>query len=265
VFFSSYIDSGAICEYRRLSSANVRKMPRAIASRSPPPVRTRSPFLPFTIAVPVSWHDGSTPPAAALSVTVAQPGTPLFYFNNVGIGNDSDPTRADFDGDGFSLSEQALAAGGAPPGGHVPVGGFSFAWPTDPVDEPDNIMVGGGGQTLDLSGTPASATRLSVLGTGTNGNVTGTLTITYTDGSTQAATIGFGDWTLGAGGEGLQYGNLVAVRMPYRNGSGGPDQVTTYVFATAPIMLTAGRTVASVTLPSALNGGDMHVFAVATG
>ena len=39
-------------------------MPRAIASRSPPPVSTSSPFLPFTIAVPVSWHDGRMPPAA---------------------------------------------------------------------------------------------------------------------------------------------------------------------------------------------------------
>ncbi len=39
-------------------------MPCAIASRSPPPVSTCSPFLPFTIAVPVSWHDGRMPPAA---------------------------------------------------------------------------------------------------------------------------------------------------------------------------------------------------------
>jgi len=39
-------------------------MPREIASRSPPPVTTSSPFFPLTIAVPVSWHEGSTPPAA---------------------------------------------------------------------------------------------------------------------------------------------------------------------------------------------------------
>ena len=38
-------------------------MPRAMASSSPPPVNTNWPFLPFTMAVPVSWHIGSTPPA----------------------------------------------------------------------------------------------------------------------------------------------------------------------------------------------------------
>ena len=38
--------------------------PRAIASSSPPPVKTNWPFLALTIAVPVSWHIGSTPPAA---------------------------------------------------------------------------------------------------------------------------------------------------------------------------------------------------------
>jgi hypothetical protein len=42
-------------------------MPRDRASSSPPPVRTNWPFLPFTIAVPVSWHDGRIPPAAMLA------------------------------------------------------------------------------------------------------------------------------------------------------------------------------------------------------
>ena len=35
-----------------------------MAASSPPPVNTYWPFLPLTIAVPVSWHIGSTPPAA---------------------------------------------------------------------------------------------------------------------------------------------------------------------------------------------------------
>ena len=35
-----------------------------MAASSPPPVTTYWPFLAFTMAVPVSWQDGRTPPAA---------------------------------------------------------------------------------------------------------------------------------------------------------------------------------------------------------
>ena len=42
-------------------------MPRLMARSSSPPVSTSSPRLPMTIAVPVSWHIGSTPPAAMLA------------------------------------------------------------------------------------------------------------------------------------------------------------------------------------------------------
>ena len=42
-------------------------MPSASAPASPPPVHTRWPFLPMTMAVPVSWHIGSTLPAAMLA------------------------------------------------------------------------------------------------------------------------------------------------------------------------------------------------------
>ncbi|OLB76443.1 MAG: alpha-mannosidase [Actinobacteria bacterium 13_2_20CM_2_71_6] len=216
--------------------------------------------------VPVTLHaaDGSALPDTAVSLTVARVGTLLWYYNNTGVSDDNAPGGADLDGGGFSYSEQALVAAGARPGGQVNAGSFSFTWPADPVALPDNIMVGGGNQTLDLSGTPATATKLALLGSGTNGNVAGTLTITYTDGTTQAAQVGFGDWTLGGGGEGLQFGNVVAAATPYRNSSGGPQQVFTYVFATAPIALQAGKQVASVTLPATTNGGDMHVFSIAT-
>ncbi len=42
-------------------------MPRERASSSPPSVSTFWPRLPMTIAVPVSWHIGSTPAAAMLA------------------------------------------------------------------------------------------------------------------------------------------------------------------------------------------------------
>ena len=53
---------------------------------------------------------------------------------------------------------------------------------------------------------------------------------------------------------------------PYRNASGSdPQQIRTMVFGTNPITLDAGKTVASVTLPSNVSGGALHVFAIAVG
>ncbi len=46
-----------------MSESKASKTPREIASSSFPPVSTVSVRLPTTIAVPVSWHIGSTPPA----------------------------------------------------------------------------------------------------------------------------------------------------------------------------------------------------------
>jgi predicted alpha-1,2-mannosidase len=214
----------------------------------------------YQVPVALTAPDGSALPTATLSLTVAQPNTVFWYYNNTGVSDDANPNQADLDGVGFSLSEQALVKAGVSPGGQVSAGGITFGWPGDPVALPDNIQVGGGNQTINLSGSP---TKLSLLGCATNGNATGTVTITYTDGTTQTAQVGFGDWTLFAGGEGIQFGNSVAAQMPYRNGSGGTQQVTTYLFATAPVTL-AGKPIASVTLPSSVSGGDMHLFAVGT-
>jgi hypothetical protein len=64
----------------------------------------------------------------------------------------------------------------------------------------------------------------------------------------------------------VQSGNTVAVKTSYRNNSSGTKEtVATYVFATGAIALTSGKTVASVTLPSSVNQGALHVFAIATG
>ena len=106
----------------------------------------------------------------------------------------------------------------------------------------------------------AGATELGVMGSATNGPSSGTLTITYTDGSTQTATLGFSDWTSGS----PSFGNGVAASMPYRNSSGGSSQqLATKVFTTN-IGLEAGKTVASVTLPDGANQGLLHVFALGT-
>ncbi len=227
----------------------------------------------LTVSVPAGLADGarripvtfSAPGVAStqavLTVLVAQPNSWLATVDNAGISPDSDSSAANFDGGGWSYSADALAAAGATPGGTVTSDGIKFTWPSFPAGDPDNAVANG--QTVNVTGT---GTRLALLGAGSNGNAQGTLTITYTDGSKSTATIGTSDWTLGGGGAQPSFGNRIVLSTPYRNAAGtDPQQIRTMVFGTAPITLDAGKTVASVTLPSNVSGGVLHVFAIAIG
>lgn len=221
----------------------------------------------YSVPVTLTSASGTALPRASLAVTVAAKNSVLWNLNNAGISADDDNPQANFDGQGWSYSAKALAGAGAKPGGTVSAGGFDFVWPAVGPGDPDNIEVVGGGpaQTLDVSDGPADATRLSLLGSAINGATTGSVTLTYTDGTTERQQVGFSDWTLGGGTQQPSFGNVVALHTTYRDVSGGGvDQVGTDVFATAPIALAPGKRLATVTLPDATDGGVMHVFAVAT-
>lgn len=154
-----------------------------------------------------------------------------------------------------------LAQAGFNPGATVSVNGTSYTWPNVSAGSYDNIEVHG--QTLQLPGAKAGASQLAFLGSATNGDTQGTVTITYTDGSTQTAQLGFSDWTLGAGSEPIAFNNVIAAKMSYRDSGGSPDQTTTYLFGSAPISLDTSKTVASITLTGPNNQGALHVFALA--
>ncbi|HEY0807686.1 MAG TPA: glycoside hydrolase domain-containing protein, partial [Pseudonocardiaceae bacterium] len=224
-------------------------------------VAAGTPFGTYHIPVSVTGPSGPLS-AGALTVLVAIPGSIQAAYDNVGQSPDSNTSVANLDGDGFAYSATALAAAGVTPGSTLTANGVKLTWPSAAVGDPDNVMAQG--QTINLPGASSTATMLELLGSATNGNTSGTLTITYTDGTTQAATIGFSDWTLGGGGGTPAFGNQIAVTTPYRNmTSGGAQQIATDVFATTPIALAAGKTVASVSLPASTSGGGMiHVFAV---
>jgi hypothetical protein len=200
----------------------------------------------------------------SVSVIVAKPGDLAPFFDNTGISDDSAPTAANYDGGGWSYSEQALTGAGLAPGGSVTSGGITYTWPDVPAAKPDNITVGG--QTIPVS-APSGATKLGFLGSATNAGSdgsSGTATITYTDGTTSTGTLGFSDWTLGGGGGTPRSDNTIVTSTPYRNHTSGKDNVKTYVFA-ATLPLTSGKTVASVTLPSSLTEGSIGVFSIAAG
>jgi len=185
-------------------------------------------------------------------------------FDNTGISDNSDVSAANYDGVGDSFSAQALAAGTpAPltPGGHVTVGGTTFTWPDVASGTPDNVVAAG--QTINLSG---SGTDLGFLGAAAFGSANGTGTITYTDGTTQSFTISFADWYNNAPVAGSQIATTTT-SWNFTNSTQTTHPVSVY-FSSVPLQ--AGKTVASVTLPTvSSSAGDnvnaMHIFAIAVG
>ncbi|WP_034264649.1 glycoside hydrolase family 3 C-terminal domain-containing protein [Actinospica robiniae] len=178
-------------------------------------------------------------------------------YNNDAITSDSNRGGANLDGAGASYSQQALASVGVTPGVALVHDGLTFAWPDTQIGQADNVVAAG--QTIDLSG---SGSTLGFLGTSTWGPITGTGTITYTDGSTQPYTVGFGDWANGT----APTGGDVAIRAPYGSQPGNKTgwQTTIDYF---PVTLDPAKTVKWITLPQGNpnpQGGipAMHVFAV---
>jgi hypothetical protein len=191
------------------------------------------------------------------SAIVARPGDLAPFFNDAGISDDTNQAAANFDGLGYSYSEQALTAAGLAPGAAITSGGVQYNWPGAAAGQPDNLIAAG--QVITVPPV-AGATELGVMGSASNGPSSGTLTITYTDGTTQSATLGFTDWTSGS----PSFGNATVAAMSYRNSaSGTSQQIGTKVYTTN-IALQPGKTVASVTLPSGANQGELHVFALGT-
>jgi predicted alpha-1,2-mannosidase len=207
--------------------------------------------LSFTLGTTAntSWAtaSGDAPPSYA--------GNPTY--SDIGISADSSSSAADFDGVGYSYSATALSTAGVSPGSTITANGVKFTWPNVAAGQPDNYEANG--QTVPASGSGA----ISFLGSASNGPSTGAAVVNYTDGTSQSVPITFSDWTLGGGGSSVVASDSIAVTTAYRNQSGASsDSVKSYLFATDPMNLAAGKTVASVTLPSNVASGMLHVFAV---
>jgi predicted alpha-1,2-mannosidase len=218
----------------------------------------------YTVSFSFNSPSGSVIPVQ-LTVVVAKPGDLAPYYNVTGIGNDGSTGSANYDGDGFSYSEQALTAAGLAPGATVTSGGIGYTWPDVAAGQPDAVEAAG--QTIPVTTAPG-ASSIGFLGSGTNAGSTGasgTVTITYTDGTTSTATLGMSDWTLAGGGGKPQFGNVIAATTPYRDVVDGTKQtINTYVFA-ASVAVDSSKTVASITLPATVDNGSIGIFAISAG
>ncbi|MFC9635714.1 lectin [Streptomyces mirabilis] len=222
----------------------------------------------FPVTFALTDHStGAALSGATLRVAVAKAGALWPYATNEGIYPDGTSYSGGFDGGGWAFSQNALSAAGVTSGSTLTVDGISYTWPAVTSGQLDNLEMAG--QTIPMpAGT--SGASLGLLGSAANAptdgsGVSGTVTVTYTDGTTSQATVGFSDWTLNGGSSKPLAGDTTAVTTAYRNtGSGGRDNVKTYVFATkAP--LDASKQVASITLPVTGSTGTNHLFAYGFG
>jgi beta-glucosidase len=216
-----------------------------------------------TLQVEIRSTAGWQPSVVKASATVTVPYSSLVAaYNNTGISDNSDVAAADYDGVGDSYSAQALAAG-APtpltPGGQVTVGGTTLTWPSAAAGTPDNVVTAG--QTVALSG---SGTDLGFLGASQNGTASGTVTVNYTDGSSQSFNLNMADWYANSPAVGNQLLTTTS-SWNFTSSTQTAHPVSIY-FASVP--LEAGKTVASVTLPVLSNAGGttaMHIFSMGIG
>lgn len=192
-------------------------------------------------------RSGASGSAVAANQIYVNYGSLAAAYNHVSITSLATRAQGDFDGGKASFSAEALAAQGVDPGSTVraalPGGDVDFTWP-DYVDGAVNA-VALDGQTISVSG---QGTHLAVLtSAAVGGGVSPTLTVTYTDGTSQRESLFVPNW-LKAG-----LGSATAViDTKGRNNAASATieyaQYTYSVFANS-IRLNPSKTVESVTLP----------------
>jgi Pro-kumamolisin, activation domain len=134
---------------------------------------------------------------------------------------------------------------------------FSFG----PANAPNAVTGSGSGPIALPAGSFAT---LQMLATGIEGNqASQAITVTYTDNSSSQFTQSFSDWcsALNGGGcvsTGNNPGESVAVAMPYRDTTTGPDNRVFYLYHYS-FALNTNKMVQSLTLP---NNRDVVVLAV---
>ena len=171
-------------------------------------------------------------------------------FNGVGVAPSTDTGEGNFDGGGFSFEAQQLSADGFGPGDKVAVDGEALTLPDVSAGDPDEITAEG--QVIDLN---QRGSELGVLGAGTFGTQSGTVTITYTDGTTQTDTLSLADWYA----DSAATGTFIAASSPWNvppseTSLFGPQTVAVYY---AQIPVDASKAIASVTVP---DNPQMHLF-----
>lgn len=176
------------------------------------------------------------------------------------------------DGQGWAYNSASLAQVGFAAGktGSYTVGQqtMMFEVPNIAPSAPDTIVPQG--QTFPLT-LPAGATKISFVGLANEKqDLSSTVTLNFSDGSTQQTNVAFGDWVGNATSP--RAGNTVVTAPTNRLYGTGDDDKKAALFGTDPVVLDLGsdgkaKTLVSITMdrsPNTLRQGMIHIAAVAT-
>ncbi len=159
-------------------------------------------------------------------------------YNGDGVATEVDPKEGNFDGQGNSY-----AAGLLPRPGPATFGGVIYQAPPTTGAEPNFVKANGQAVVLPTG----RYSRLDIVGAASNGS-TGSdglaAIVTYQDGSTAAAPLRFTNWA----SRQPDFGNGVALRMPYRLGAGGKSAVPSSLYQTS-LQLDAHKQIRAISLP----------------
>ncbi|WP_181765965.1 SGNH/GDSL hydrolase family protein [Streptomyces albidus (ex Kaewkla and Franco 2022)] len=177
-------------------------------------------------------------------------------FDNHAVSDDARPGEADFDGAGNSVSSQDLGAAGWQPGRRLDIDSVSLRWPHRQPGSPDNVVADG--QRVRMRGV-GNAVSLLVAGTSRSGlpggDVTGSGTVEYWDGSRSTYSLSAPDWR---GGPLATKG----VALPHVNTRSGGQLAEKAKLYAVTVPVERGRQIRSLTLPAdAGPESDLHVFA----
>jgi glucoamylase len=199
---------------------------------------------------------------AALAAPAAGPVALGAAFDNVGITSSGQTQNGNLDGTGDSFDSAALARDGISPGASLVHDGLTVRWPGVPPGQKDNVLADG--QLIALHGR---GNTLGVVATSTGGATSGTLTVTYTDGTSTAASISVANWvsTTAAAAPTGGESDLLATTGGWNPRGSAPVSLS---YLSVPV--NPARTVASVTLPAVGSTAGrtapaMHVFDLALG
>ncbi|MEE2524443.1 NPCBM/NEW2 domain-containing protein [Pseudarthrobacter sp. J75] len=212
---------------------------------------------PQTVRVSASYAAADSSPQSVTGgnqIYVAY-GSLAAAYNAVSVTTLAGKATGNFDGGGATFAAEQLAtapipAGGVRPGSTVTVAAgtpkqVDYTWPEAGPDVPNSVALSA--QTIAVRG---QGTHLAVLGSAAvGGGISPTLTLTYTDGTSEKQSIFFPNWLQPS----VLNGAVVAVSEFGRNSAAGPSPEYTqykYQVFSNTVRLNPTKELASVTLPT---------------